>query len=233
MSSISTSSRQRFANNALDACEHYFTGKRVPHEKDEEKWWVTALRVSSWFTVVLPLGFAATFVLAKALQSPDNTMKKYWKGRIHVSRKSSVDKKSLINMLIRSGITQTTFDHIYFISARRGGEMKFNVVDGPFPSANEGKTFDDRKKTLVLTIANKSLHFDNKSRYGWNQLNSQYIRGAKEIYPSTPRILAGADFAILNRFEKIPNQMKAILQAAPDFINDVEPDASHLDGQAT
>jgi len=232
MTTISNSYLQKFANGALDACEHYFMGKRVPHKKDEEKWWATALRVSSWFTVVLPLGFAATFVLAKALQRPDNSMKKYWKQRVHVAYASSHSKKFYLNLLIRSGITQTQFEHIYILQlgVRNLRNQRIFAGDGHF-SCVFARTFDERKKMLALRVSPDKI--TQLARYRYNQLDINSMPEADQVHPSTARVISGTDHNIISLFHKIPNQMKAILQTAPDFINDVEPDASHLDGQAT
>ena len=242
MSSVSTSYRQKFANEALDACEHYFTGKRVPHKKDEEKWWITTLRVSSWFTVVVPLGFAATFVLAKALQRPDNSMKQYWEDRIHVHHYNSHDKKIFIDVLIRSGITQTSFEHIYLLSVPGGGGPgmpghRMFAGDGHFSDAHKGNTFEEQKKILALKIffhgsGACKCNTKKKTRYGWNNNNSNYV-GGDPIYPSTPRMLQDIDYKIVRLFRKLPNQLKEILLADPDYLHDAEPKDSSKSEKVT
>ena len=218
MTTISESRRQKFANGTLDACERYFTGKRVANQEDKENGWLKALRIGSLFTGVVPVGFAIAFLAAKIAIRPDEEMREYWESRIVVEEKRN-EKEFYVDLLISSGITETHFEKIYILTASPSANVRFFAADGHFSEAMDALSPEQQKQVLALHVyTDKKMYKKNRNDY------YNYQKGVPNEPPSacTARALSVTDHTLLLNFHKIPNLMKKILQDGETLQDDEE-----------
>src|ERR1700722_4793266 len=122
-----------FNNSLNDFCETFYFGSRGDSEKGfKETWWLTALRVASFFTIIIPIIVTIIFIITSLLLIPINKeTKEMWEGKVVCENKSF--KKHFVDRLSRSGITDTTYEKIYFLrTALNGAGCRSFAEDGHF-----------------------------------------------------------------------------------------------------
>lgn len=146
------SSYNNFNITLNDMCENYFVGKRG--EGIGESWAFTALRVASFFTVIIPILMALTYLMTSLLIHPDETKREMWNEKVYTP--PFLEKGDYVKMLCRSGISETQYARIYFTRGDTGGGRIFG--DGSFSHTEASLKQEDR--ILIVYVLKPSFsHF--------------------------------------------------------------------------
>lgn len=218
-----------------DFCEIYFLGHRFTKgEKCSDSLWFTIIRVSSFFTIIVPILVGITFLITTALiaiTSSDN--QKYWEDKILIEERGIPNaqklKTNLAKGLAKSGIAETSFQTI-IISTN-----KFFDFDGEFFQFTTAcSTHSDHLEEAdipepinpdnTLCIALKSVGiFEDLNQAGilglqadfYSAVNGHIHCHKNQRNPKYGQAINDTDLFMLN-FGKASNRIKELIINGPD-----------------
>jgi hypothetical protein len=195
-----------------DTCESYFFGHRGESPRGyKAPCWLTAIRIASLMTIIIPLILLITFFVTLLLirSNPEETEK--WKTKVHVTTRQSLfaEDARVASLISRSGLKETPFEHLCFLKHHRGDTRISFDADGHFPQFRPN------------SIGGPVLLFRyNFSQNYWTtesiQKATDYMKQQCDAEQQATVLGGGKIDDFLLYLGKIPNRLKERLILGPD-----------------